>query len=64
MNASQLIILENNLALKESLYQLRSDTKDAFDQSKRLEARWKEIDREQKELYQVRYDEICFTFIG
>ena len=45
---------ENNLALQESLYKLRSDTKDAFDEAKRLEARWKEIEREQRELYQVR----------
>lgn len=49
-----LSVLENNLALQEPLYQLRSDTKDAFDEAKRLEARLKELDREQRDLYQVR----------
>lgn len=49
-----LTVPENNLALQEPLYKLRSDTKDAFDEAKRLEARWKELEREQRELYQVR----------
>ncbi|EKM51876.1 uncharacterized protein PHACADRAFT_127852 [Phanerochaete carnosa HHB-10118-sp] len=49
-------IAKNNLALQESLYQLRSDTKDAFDEAKQLEARWKEVEREQRELYQQRHD--------
>ncbi len=48
----------NNLALQQPLYQLRSDTKEAFDEAKRLEARWKELEREQKEVYQVR---LCIT---
>jgi ESCRT-I complex subunit VPS37 len=46
-------IAKNNLALQEQLYKLRSDTKEAFDEAKRLEARWKELEREQKEVYQV-----------
>lgn len=50
--------LENNLALQEPLYQLRSDTKEAFDDAKHLEARWKELEREQREVYQVR----CILF--
>ena len=43
----------NNLALQQRLYDLRAETKDAFDEAKRLEARWKELEREQKEVYQV-----------
>ncbi|KAI0087832.1 hypothetical protein BDY19DRAFT_1010730 [Irpex rosettiformis] len=45
-------IAKNNIALQDSLYQLRNDTKQAFDQAKQLEARWKELEREQKEVYQ------------
>ncbi|KAG6816041.1 hypothetical protein H0H87_009107 [Tephrocybe sp. NHM501043] len=45
-------IANNNLRLQESLYQLRSETQDAFDEAKALEARWKELDKEQKEVYQ------------
>jgi Modifier of rudimentary (Mod(r)) protein len=44
---------EHNLALEDDLYKLRSDTKDAFDEAKALEARWKEVEREQREVYQV-----------
>ena len=33
---------------------VRAGAKDAFDEAKRLEARWKEVEREQRELYQVR----------
>jgi ESCRT-I complex subunit VPS37 len=43
---------ENNLALQESLYALRSETKEAFDEAKRLEIRWAELEKEQKEVYQ------------
>ncbi|KAG6890608.1 hypothetical protein C0995_006584 [Termitomyces sp. Mi166 len=43
---------DNNLRLQESLYQLRSETQEAFNEAKTLEARWKEIEREQKEVYQ------------
>jgi len=45
-------IAKNNLALQDSLYALRSETKQAFDEAKALEARWKELEREQRELYQ------------
>lgn len=45
-------IAKNSLALQEPLYRLRQDTKDAFDDAKRLEARWKEVEREQREVYQ------------
>jgi hypothetical protein len=45
--------LDQNLALQDALYRLRSETKDAFDEAKSLEARWTELQREQKEVYQV-----------
>ncbi|KAJ3491703.1 hypothetical protein NLI96_g528 [Meripilus lineatus] len=45
-------IAGNSLTLQEPLYKLRSDTKDAFDDAKRLEARWKEVEKEQREVYQ------------
>ncbi|KAG6377079.1 hypothetical protein JVT61DRAFT_1130 [Boletus reticuloceps] len=45
-------IAQSNLALQDRLYQLRSETKDAFDEAKSLEVRWKEVEREQKEVYQ------------
>jgi len=45
-------IAKNNLTLQEPLYQLRSETKEALDNAKRLEARWKELEREQREVYQ------------
>ena len=45
---------ENNLALQDPLYALRSETQEAFDRAKQLEARWKEIEKEQREVYQVR----------
>ncbi|KDQ62475.1 hypothetical protein JAAARDRAFT_30371 [Jaapia argillacea MUCL 33604] len=45
-------IAQKNLTLQEGLYTLRSETKEAFDEAKRLEARWKELEREQKEMYQ------------
>jgi ESCRT-I complex subunit VPS37 len=48
------ILLENNLALSEQLYKLRTETKEAFDEAKRLEARQKVVEREQKEVYSVR----------
>jgi ESCRT-I complex subunit VPS37 len=44
---------EQNLALQDELYKLRSETKDAFDEAKALEARWTELQREQKDVYQV-----------
>lgn len=45
---------ENNLAYQEDLYRLRSETQEAFDSAKSLEARWKELEKEQREVYQVR----------
>ena len=48
-------LLGQNLALQDELYRLRSETKDAFDEAKALEARWAELQREQKEIYQVRH---------
>lgn len=45
-------IARSNLSLRDRLYQLRSETKEAFDEAKALEAQWKELDREQRELYQ------------
>lgn len=40
--------------LQESLYRLRGETQDAFNEAKALEGRWKELEREQREVYQVR----------
>ena len=44
---------DQNLALQDELYRLRSEAKDAFDEAKALGARWTELQREQKEVYQV-----------
>ena len=46
---------EQNLELQEQLYKLRAETQEAFDEAKRLEARWNDLEREQRELYQVLY---------
>ncbi|KAG5648363.1 hypothetical protein DXG03_004935 [Asterophora parasitica] len=45
-------IANNNLRLQESLYKLRSDTQEAFDEAKALEKRWKELEKEQRDVYQ------------
>lgn len=45
-------LANKNLALQQDLYKLRSDTKNAFDEAKSLEARWKDLEREQREIYQ------------
>ncbi|KAJ4482016.1 hypothetical protein J3R30DRAFT_2113097 [Lentinula aciculospora] len=45
-------IAKNNLALQEKLYRLRSETQDAFNEAKSLEARWKELEKEQRDVYQ------------
>ncbi|THH20094.1 hypothetical protein EW146_g1205 [Bondarzewia mesenterica] len=45
-------IANQNLSAQNDLYKLRSDTKEAFDEAKALEARWAELQREQKEVYQ------------
>ncbi|KAJ7069775.1 hypothetical protein C8F01DRAFT_1113958 [Mycena amicta] len=45
-------IAKRNLSLQEPLYKLRAETKEAFDEAKNLEARWKAIERDQREVYQ------------
>ncbi|KAI0056091.1 hypothetical protein BV25DRAFT_1814670 [Artomyces pyxidatus] len=45
-------IANHNLSLQDGLYKLRSETKEAFDDAKALEARWAELQREQKDVYQ------------
>jgi len=45
-------IAKRNLALQDDLYRLRSETQAAFDEAQMLQVRWRELDREQKELYQ------------
>ncbi|PVF98457.1 hypothetical protein CPB86DRAFT_705075 [Serendipita vermifera] len=44
-------IAKKNLGLQDGLYKLRSETQQAFDEAKALEARWKVLEREQKELH-------------
>ena len=44
---------DQNLALQDELYRLRSEAKEAFDEAKALGTRWTELQREQKEVYQV-----------
>jgi hypothetical protein len=39
--------------MQDDLYRLRSETQQAFDEAKALEARWKVLEREQRELHQV-----------
>lgn len=46
-------IANRNTALQDAVYALRSETQAAFDESKELQARWTQLDREQKEVYQV-----------
>ncbi|KAF5360682.1 hypothetical protein D9756_004866 [Leucocoprinus leucothites] len=45
-------IAQNNLTLQQQLYNFRSETKDSFDEAKRLEGRWKELEKEQRDVYQ------------
>ncbi|CAG7853060.1 SubName: Full=Uncharacterized protein {ECO:0000313/EMBL:CCA72525.1} [Serendipita indica DSM 11827] len=45
-------IANKNLSLRDSLFRLRSETQQAFDEAKALEARSKQLEREQKELHQ------------
>ncbi|KAL5482418.1 hypothetical protein ACEPAI_9012 [Sanghuangporus weigelae] len=45
-------LARNNLALQEQLYRLRSETKEAFDRARSLEARWRALEKEQKDVYQ------------
>jgi len=53
-NANQ-AIAQGNLALSELLYKLRAETKEVFEEAKRLEAKQKVLEREQREIYS-RYD--------
>lgn len=46
-------LVDNNLALQQDLYRLRSETQAAFDEAKSLERRWSDLEREQREVYQV-----------
>lgn len=39
--------------LQDGLYALRSETKDAYDEARALEVRWRELEKEQREVYQV-----------
>jgi ESCRT-I complex subunit VPS37 len=52
------ILAEKNLALQDELYKLRSETQQAFDEAKALEARWKVLEREQKELHSVSHNDL------
>ena len=49
------LALGTNLSLQDRLYLLRTETKEAFDEAKSLESRWKDVEREQREIYQVRH---------
>jgi len=40
--------------MQDDLYKLRAETQESFDEAKALLARQKELDREQRELHQVR----------
>ena len=44
---------DQNLALQDEQYRLRSKAKDAFDEAKALGARWMELQDEKKGVYQV-----------
>ncbi|TFK74853.1 hypothetical protein BDN72DRAFT_759038 [Pluteus cervinus] len=44
-------IASHNLTMQESLYALRSDTKNAFDEARSLESRWKDVEKDQREIY-------------
>jgi len=52
LGAANESIASNNLTLQDDLYRLRQETQDAFDEAKRLEIRWKDVEKEQRELYQ------------
>ncbi|EIM85951.1 uncharacterized protein STEHIDRAFT_58630 [Stereum hirsutum FP-91666 SS1] len=52
LSAANESIAKQNLAVQDELYKLRQETQSAFDEAKSLEARWAELQREQKEVYQ------------
>ncbi|KAJ7366983.1 hypothetical protein DFH08DRAFT_182263 [Mycena albidolilacea] len=45
-------IAKHNLELQDPLYRLRAETQEAFDDAKNLETRWRDVEREQREVYQ------------
>ena len=47
-------LAERNTSLQEPLSRTRAETQAAFDEARGLEARWAALEREQRELYQVR----------
>ena len=47
------LVVERNLALQDEVYRLRHETQEAFTNAKTLLAKQKDLDREQRELYQV-----------
>ena len=55
MKLSVDLIVESNLDLSERLYELRKETKEAFDEAKRLEDKLKSLEREQKDVYSVSF---------
>jgi len=44
-------IARNNLTLHDELFKLRGETQAAFDEAKVLQARWKNVEREQRDAY-------------
>ena len=47
--------------MQDDLFKLRGETQTVYNDAKTLEARWAELQREQKELYQVRYPSILWS---
>ena len=47
-------LAERNTSLQEPLSRTRAETQTAFDEARGLEAKWAALEREQRELYQVR----------
>jgi len=45
-------LAKNNTHMQEKLFQLRSETKEAFDEAKALEARQRVLEKEQREVFQ------------
>ncbi|GJJ15554.1 hypothetical protein Clacol_009832 [Clathrus columnatus] len=50
--ANESIASELIACIEDQLYALRTETQQAFNEAKSLEARWKELEKEQRELYQ------------
>ncbi|KLO15956.1 hypothetical protein SCHPADRAFT_961723 [Schizopora paradoxa] len=45
-------LAKTNMGMQEKLFQLRSETKEAFDEAKALEARQRALEKEQREVFQ------------